>query len=130
LLNKTTTVCVYGTLRKGCGNHRIMEMAKGIFLRNDTVTGYKMFSLGGFPGIIHAESNDYPIVVEIYEVPMEGVLNNLDRLEGYPHFYDREYIDGKGWIYFLYPERVLNHGLEEIKSGDWIEYIEQKYRKK
>lgn len=107
-------VFVYGTLRKGFGNHRLLE--DSTFVDNAVIRG-EMRHLGGFPGV-HLHGNDQ-VHGEIYEVT-EDVMFRLDRLEGHPNFYERQIVDsskGPVWVY-LFPE---NHMLDNsvIKDGVW-----------
>jgi gamma-glutamylcyclotransferase (GGCT)/AIG2-like uncharacterized protein YtfP len=81
---KKHIVFVYGTLRAGCGNHRLLQQPGATRLAADAevrISGYKMLHLGGFPGIIPGEPTD-EIVGELYAVNDE-VLRSLDYLEGY-----------------------------------------------
>lgn len=79
-------IFVYGTLRKGFGNHRLLSSAK--FLGNArTNEKYGMFG-GGIP-FVNKHTPHYPIVGEIYEVD-EPTLKRLDGLEGHPDWYYRE----------------------------------------
>ena len=73
-------VAVYGTLRKGGGNHHILY---GIPFDTDTISGYEMYSLGGFPYVIKSEDPESKITVEVYTVDNYRTAVNLDRLEGY-----------------------------------------------
>lgn len=109
-------VFVYGTLRKGQHNH--------YWLRNTTAlgtcatySGFTLVSVGGFPGAV--ECGGQRISGEVYEISTH-VLSRLDRLEGYPDFFDRKIIDtkfGSCWIYIY--QRA--HGLEpKVMSGDWL----------
>jgi len=98
-------VAVYGSLKKGFGNHRLLSDST-LIGRGSTDTTYDMISLGGFPGLV--EGNNH-IQVEVYEVTEDKLLHSLDRLEGYPSFYNRELIDISldngskctAWIYHL-----------------------------
>jgi gamma-glutamylcyclotransferase (GGCT)/AIG2-like uncharacterized protein YtfP len=114
-------VAVYGTLRAGCGNHRVIEGA--IRQEDGVVAGlFEMFSLGGFPALTHSDT-PHDIVVEVYEVNNEAHAQGLDWLEGYPTFYDREVVtlvDGrKCWSYFIDP---LDRKQTPIPSGDWVKF--------
>jgi len=121
-------VAVYGSLRKGLGNHRVLGdsecVGKGL------VTGFGMYSLGGYPALTTlAERTD--VVVEVYEAD-EDTMVRLDRLEGYPTFYDRKkvavHLDAgeagveaytTAWIYYIdntFDERRF------VEGGDWVEY--------
>lgn len=125
-MSKLSKVFVYGTLLKGFGNHRLMSTSK--YLGNATLEGFDMFSLGAFPVISPGKGR---IAVELYEVD-EGVMSSLDRLEGYPTFYNRMKVDIPGqedqaWIYFMENPQE-NYGkyrggqLEKVESGSWKAY--------
>lgn len=73
-------VAVYGTLRKGYGNHAILAEGKCEFLGQDTISGYDMYTNGGFPMIVEGTRD---IVIEKYRVTDETTMRRLDRLEGY-----------------------------------------------
>jgi gamma-glutamylaminecyclotransferase len=109
-------VAVYGTLRQGFGNHRLLENSK--FLGKTKTDA--IFSMHGHvvPWISNGGSTQ--ITVEVYEID-EQTLQSLDWLEGYPSYYDRQIINtefGEAWIYFIDNRLVGNY----IESGDWAEY--------
>lgn len=108
-------VFVYGSLKKGYGNHRLLEDAKYLGT-HVTDPAYTMVGLGGFPGVIL--TGDTSIHGELYEVtPME--FEYLDGLEGYPSFYNRTKIStdhGEAWMYYLDDEYL---GYEKINEGVW-----------
>jgi gamma-glutamylcyclotransferase (GGCT)/AIG2-like uncharacterized protein YtfP len=113
-------VAVYGSLRKGLHNHGLL--AQSPQLGTDTAQGFKMYSMGGFPFITHEDATpEDTITIEVYEVtPIE--MRRLDRLEGYPSFYNRELIDtkfGKAWIYFIDGDK---DGYPPVVDGDWLKY--------
>ncbi len=126
----TTKVAVYGSLRKGMHNHRILSGAK--FL-GTTVTQepYAMYSLGGFPKVVLGEPV-CPIVVEVYEVDVEGLVR-LDQLEGFyghgrDNFYDRTQVKtsdlGKAWIYHI-ERHNQSMTTNLIGDGDWVKFLRQ-----
>lgn len=111
-------VAVYGSLRKGLHNHSLLENAK--LLSTETTGNFRMYSMGGFPYIRPVES-PYDITIEVYSVD-DHEFANLDRLEGYPSFYDRKQIpttQGNAWIYFI---DEPPGGREEVTTGDWKQY--------
>lgn len=122
-------VFVYGTLRVGQGNYRhLLKDKKGAnYLGESTITGYKMVSLGGFPAIYHTGNKDDIIKGDVFEVDDE-VNTNLDRLEGYPNWYDKVEVEtedyGNAFVYTM--EEAKNE--TPIESGDWCEYYNE-YRK-
>jgi gamma-glutamylcyclotransferase (GGCT)/AIG2-like uncharacterized protein YtfP len=122
---------VYGTLRKGFGNNRLLQ--NSIYLGEcKSSPNYKMYSLGGFPGVTKEGNN--AITLEVFEVNSELIESNLDMLEGYhkdtPQYnlYNKEKIHtpfGEAFIYiFADKERLQNY--PEVKSGDWKIYLNKK----
>jgi gamma-glutamylaminecyclotransferase len=116
-------IVVYGSLRKGLGNHRLLEGSP--FLGNVlTDPSYTMIHMGGFPGVI-AQGNT-AIRGEMYEVDQE-TLQDLDRLESHPNWYCRtptEVIDESGnrvaGEMYLLPAEWLDGRHAIIGSGDWL----------
>ena len=90
-----------------------------------------MYSLGHFPAITPTKVGKPRIQVEVYEVDQD-VMNALDRLEGYPRFYDRvevEYNLGEGvekaWVYFIHNVDTYRHNqipLQRIETGSWRDW--------
>lgn len=98
-------IFVYGTLKQGHGNHRLIhdQKFKGIGVSEEN---FQMYSLGGFPGVVAGSKE---IVGELYEVD-DLAFERCDRLEGHPHFYKREQV------------QVMNEEFEDVLA--WI-YIYQ-----
>lgn len=109
-------VFVYGTLKKGHGNHHYLEKSK--FLGPCTIKGiYEFVDLGYFPAVVRRERGPVRnIVGEVYEVDSDTMVS-LDALEGHPGFYERimvatpfstaEDTAGRAWVYTL-PERTVH----------------------
>lgn len=138
-------VLVYGTLRQGFGNHRLLEDSIYVDTKQlDVASSYnyvlKLYCLGGFPGLIYIRGNDYldlshlrlkysgkTITVEQYIVD-DITMKRLDQLEGYRKsdptrgLYNRIQI-GNAWIY------IYNGTPREedyIEHGDYKKYINEK----
>ena len=98
-----TKVFVYGTLKKG-GAIRGLDGQPGAELVGDAVTTdseYSLFDLGAFPAVGIKGKNK--IKGEVWEVS-DQIFASLDRIEGYPDFYDRKQISsskGNTWIYYI-----------------------------
>lgn len=123
----THTVAVYGSLRQGLGNHRLLESSELIGTYG-VLLPYTMLDLGSFPGIVHNKWKNNPLTVELYEVD-DDVMEDLDFLEGYPSFYNREQVmieDKQALIYFL-ANRSNYVRTATVASGDWKAYINQRY---
>jgi len=112
-------VAVYGTLKRGFGNHRVI--APGQFLGTDTTPGFVMHSLGGFPGVVRGDGT---IHIEVYAVD-DQTMGSLDCLEGYRAsdplrgFYDRVQIDtrfGRAWLYVYNGSLV---GRPRVRGGNY-----------
>jgi len=83
-------VFVYGSLKSCECNNDIMTGSK--FVRPAITTPeYKLFDLGGYPGLIHADDG-YCVHGEIWQVNEEK-LQILDEFEGvYYHLYFRDFV--------------------------------------
>ena len=88
-------VFVYGTLKKGYGNHKYFLKGKSSFVgMAHTVEPFWLVDIG-FPYMIrrHHEKQPLPVVGEIYETD-EQTMKKLDHLEGVDcGHYTREKID-------------------------------------
>lgn len=113
-------VAVYGSLKKGFSNHRLLEEAE--FIGNAVVGGWDMYSFGYYPMIIPGSGL---VSVELYAVSA-AEFQSLDNLEGYPSFYDRRKIAAstergpvQAWIYFGDADQVK--GLPKVETGNWTQ---------
>lgn len=101
-------VFVYGTLREGEGNHRLLPSDKGTF-KTVVLKGFRLY-LEGLPYAIQGSEDD-EMVAELWTFDLEpqeatALVERLDRLEGHPHFYIRTLlwvnsIKRNVWIYLL-----------------------------
>jgi gamma-glutamylcyclotransferase (GGCT)/AIG2-like uncharacterized protein YtfP len=85
------TIFVYGTLKRGCRNHRVMESAE--FLREAwTKPEYRMVDCGSYPGLVRAETDSGEALYgELYFVSAK-LLAELDRFEDAPNEFERAVI--------------------------------------
>lgn len=113
-------VAVYGSLRKGKGNHRILDNDRTEYLGTTRVSGFDMYSLGSYPFIT---DGDGEITVEVYRVSDIVTAQRLDTLEGYPTFYNRKQVQteyGLAWIYFINDFDVSRY--QPVPGGDWVTF--------
>lgn len=132
-MTATNLVFVYGTLRKGGSNHRLLENSR--FVTDATIRG-RIHDCWGFPGLIRIdETQDSSVVGECYYVTNE-VLADLDWLEGHPNFFQRLLVDvypgvtqdiGPAWAYFYKDIETLEEDCPVILSGDWIRHVNRKH---
>lgn len=117
-IDQVKKVFVYGSLKEGFGNHRVMERSNGRYIGvHHTDAEYTMVSLHSFPGVVLG--GDTSIKGEVYEVDH---LTHLDRLEGYPSFYNRKIIYteyGPAWMYFLADRHQNIDQYKKVTSGEW-----------
>ena len=126
-LEQTPYVFVYGTLRQGWGNHRLLE---GVDKYADSITlkKYAMYA-SGIPFVTEYEKDTH-IVGELYKVDEER-LDSLDGLEGHPVSYCRKVIEVmtkdaevvKAWIYFYEHLGSQKRAMQKCSSGDFKEHF-------
>jgi len=93
-------VFVYGTLKQGYGNNRILSSGQATLVGEDVVEGYELY-YSGFP-----VANPNPLTAvrgEVWDIgdPLTderaaSTLARLDGLEGVPHMYTRENVVTRG----------------------------------
>ena len=117
-------VFVYGTLKRGHGNHILMQdsVFLGPALTDKKYTMYK----SGIP-FVSKSPNTTQIIGELYDV-VKTTLDDLDMLEGHPTWYKREkvpvtHISRQGeietvdaWLYF---NRNIPHNATIVESGTY-----------
>lgn len=102
-------VFVYGTLKRGFGNHRVMQMAGGQFVCEGKTADRLPLIQHGLPFLLDQPGHGHHVEGEIFRVPDRDGWKRLDRLEGHPDFYCRKLINIMGedgetyeaWTYFL-----------------------------
>lgn len=86
---------VYGTLKRGHGNHRILKTCE--FLGPAVTVDRFVLTDVGFPYMYPENlvigALAFPVLGEVYRVTAYGIRSQLDSLEGYPGHYDRRKID-------------------------------------
>lgn len=103
MMNTTNKVFVYGTLKKGNSVRGLDQFDGADFVGPATTTKawYDMVDFGPFPAVV--PGGDSYISGEVWEVNDE-VMEVLDRIEGYPDFYNRQIVEttrGPAWLYYL-----------------------------
>lgn len=115
----THHVFVYGTLKRGHGNHRVLDGSTCLGPAW-TDAAFTMRDLGAFPAVY--ANGETSIHGEVYAVDDSG-LARLDRLEGHPGFYQRERVAIAGivvWVYLMNDIPTWRAGdCPVIESGVW-----------
>jgi len=122
-------IAVYGTLKRGTGNYRVMEMANGVFLKEAYVSMDKI-EWRGFPVAKFKEGTNKLLKVELFTVNKLWVEWPLDRLEWYPTHYTRKIVKTEEWddviIYEIArditddSERFATHKDEDKQYYEWF----------
>ena len=124
----TTTLFVYGTLRKGLGNHYFLDRSKFLGMAK-TKKRYALYG-HGIPVLSRAGSISQ-VTGEVYSIDT-ATLERLDELEGHPDMYKREQAEVilengtelSAWIYFCDTPRG-----DLIESGDFLQKTSPRRRK-
>lgn len=119
-------VFVYGSLKRGFGNHDLLAKSKFHGSLNTAEDCYHMNSLGAFPAVTTVSDdceNGYSISGELYTVD-SATLRKLDQLEGNGSFYTRQLVRldspviKEAWIYLM-------SGLDPKTS--WDKYLSNRW---
>lgn len=102
-------VFVYGTLKTGHYNHRVLKIGgtSKLLVDDAYITG-KMFDLGPYPVVTEG---DRPVKGEVWLVD-DNTLERLDHLEGHPRHYERQQVpllyssDFLVWVYRMKPSDI------------------------
>ena len=116
------SVFVYGTLMRGQINHSYY-LSKSKLLGAAELSGYAMYAVSSFPGIVTEPSEK--VKGEVYSVDNE-TLRKLDCLEGEGSLYLRKMVDLQlnnetiqGFVY------IWNHGTRDLQK---INYESQPWK--
>lgn len=132
----TQKVAVYGTLKRGHGNHRLLQFAP--FLGGGKTKSKYPLVVSGLPYMYDNKGVGHNVEVEVYECDHHD-MRDLDMLEGHPNFYRRKVIpiqmnNGEvidAWVYFIHSRPFLKsdeknlvdsykgRGLDLSDTWDW-----------
>lgn len=110
-------IAVYGSLREGEYNFNAFPDAKKV--KQSRVEGFKLYSLGAYPGAIKSESEEDTMVVDIIEVG-EASYERIRAME-LGAGYTEESVDIEGEEYPIYVYRRQPREENLVESGDWSE---------
>ena len=104
-------VFVYGTLKKGYDNHALLQGSK--FIGVAVVANHILYG-STIPFAVENKSSH--ITGEVYEID-DVTEKNLDKLEGYPGWYDKKIVEtGHGRAIMYYVDKHAVAGLPLIGS--------------
>ena len=117
----------YGTLREGGYNHaRLVAQDKGAKkLGEMRITGYKMFDLGHYPFAVKTGDKKDSMVVELYELQDEYIIELIHRMEvGALYGIEKETINNNTYWVYVYDDAkdYGGRGYKAVPDGDWATY--------
>ena len=103
---------VYGSLKKGFDNHKILGKSAKRLGKAKTVSKFGMFedSFGNYPYLISEPI--YKIEGELYEINRKELLEKIDAFEGAPDYYQRKKIKVKSHHGVKYAYTYLRENIE------------------
>lgn len=122
-------IAVYGTLKKGFGNHRFIE---GNYIKTVKVPNYNLFtnSWAIVPFAVESNNSSDYIVAEIYDVS-DNSFKRIRQLEigaGYKEvIIPIDTIKATMWIYDFKKLKNWINDLVQIKSGEWTLDVEKQF---
>lgn len=123
---------VYGTLREGGSNRRLVEPYL-LTSRPHAVPG-RLYDAGDYPALVLDERETGLVFGEVLTVT-EAALEPLDELEDYfgpghpDNLYDRVQLGDGVWVYVWPQEKADAARLPLIEGGDWIGYAASRGRR-
>lgn len=134
---QSNKVMVYGTLRKGMGNHqRYLWLSK--FLGEFEIPHFIMWTDKGstIPFVSVTSEDSHWILVEAYEIESFETFRDLDSLEGHPDFYKRILVNHNNEDYWIYtiPKETKRYYYSSvgniIEDGDYVNWYKTRRRLK
>lgn len=120
-MEASNLVFVYGTLKKGYANHGLLEGAEFLGEATSKDARWNLVDLGPFPAMTYGHT---AVRGEVYAIDSSH-LRALDRLEGYPQYYDRNVVDFTmgdttvaAWVYWM-PTLVMRNDSEVAQLAEW-----------
>lgn len=116
-------VFVYGTLMRDRSNHQAF-LSFAEYLGTGTITGYGLYDLGWYPGIVPKDNES--VAGEVYQID-QAILKRLDELEDEGELYKRKwetiYMDNgqeiQAWVYVY---------LQVVREKDKVPFSSQPWR--
>lgn len=114
---------VYGSLRRGMGNHSLLERYNATFICEMLVNGIIIYSKpnAGFPYACKYKNG--VAIIEVYEVSHQ-CLAALDSLEGHPDWYTRTPVtELNGKNVEVYLQANAKPSEDDVLISDWSKFV-------
>lgn len=119
-------VAVYGTLKKGHGNHRLVE---GRYIKTTKIANFNLYTTGYIPFAIPSKDPMDQIVIEVYYVTPSSykMMRQLELGAGYKEILvSVDTLNATMWIYDD-PNIVREWRLDKVPDNNWTLEEEDKW---
>lgn len=123
---KQRRIAVYGSLRLEEYNYNYFKTRYGNginYIKTMVINGYKLYSLGSYPGIKETSDNT-ELTVDILEVSEDvyDMITDMELCSGYK--IKKLNIDEQDTVLYVYTSSTKECKL--VESGDWSNYLNAK----
>lgn len=115
----------YGSLRKGQYNYNAKELE---YIDTIEISGYKLYSLGAYPGIKYTGNEEDIIICDILNVKTNKESNAIDYMELYADYSIASLPVILNKVIYACKLYIYNGFIDEnnlIKHGDWSKYLKE-----
>jgi len=121
-------LAVNGSLMRGLAlNHNLVDARAQFVRETKTCSNYRLWSINdSYPAMLRDDVEGTKIDLEIWEIPLEGLLDVLKR-EPSGLCMGKIELQGGEWIFGILGEPYLCEGKKEITTwGGWRKYLNEK----
>lgn len=119
-MNKDHRYAFYGSLRQGMSNHRRYKAGLE-YLYTDSLTGYRLYALPGYPYAVRTGDPRDVITIEVHRVVDPVIEQAIHQLEiGVGYFYDEVKVRDQNVGIYLF-EKAGTEPL--VEGGDWVKFF-------
>lgn len=120
-MNKGHKVATYGSLRLGHYNHASFSRDYDIqHIETKTITGWKLFSFGAYPGAIQTGNEEDKMVVDVFNVD-EDCKKSMDGMELGAGYNIIDIGENEDTVHIYEHKQAREYG-SYVESGDWSQY--------
>ena len=122
----TVILAVYGSLRPGMYNsQRINYTHIGTY----QISGYEMYDLGSYPGIVKTTNFSDKVEVDLIEVTAEtaAAIDIMEINAGY--FIVPIYVAANLCKLYIYDRNYIKDDMTPIPNGNWVSYVSDRLLK-
>jgi gamma-glutamylcyclotransferase (GGCT)/AIG2-like uncharacterized protein YtfP len=115
----------YGSLRKGEYNADRVASDGYKYIKTVTITGFKLFALGGYPAVSRSDNMEDTIVVDLFRITDVKRAAGIYNMElGASYFLEKEQIGDEEYTIYTFTKGWGNN--RPVPSGDWVKFRSKK----